>query len=338
MSRVCLYCRAEPERDRWVAGDRYLRPTIRRLVRGAPRMDGIGKVFRNLCAGLDRLGIAYEVNLPFERLAADDRVGVIGRGRAALAGYDRPNPVVAGIGLMTHPSEWPTLCDDYPIAAYLQHSTWANEIYQPYFGDRCRVWPVGIDTDAWRASDAAKSIDCLIYDKIRWCRETIVPQLLDPIRLELQRRGLSFEELRYGAYDEAAYRTALGRCSFMIFLCEHESQGLACQECLASDVPVFAWDQGWCLDPQRVAWEQPNIPATSVPYFDERCGLRFRDLAAFQQHLDEFLDRLRAGSFAPRDYVLDELSLEKCSAHFLDILTDARADGAAPAAAATRRA
>ncbi|HWD58333.1 MAG TPA: hypothetical protein VG308_08655, partial [Stellaceae bacterium] len=146
MSRICLYHRREPERDHWLPGDRYLRPPIRRLVRGKPRVDAIGKVFRNLCTGLDRLGVCYEANLPFDQLERDDRVGVIGQGRAALDGYDRPNPIVAGIGLMTHPSEWPTLCDDYPIAAYLQHSAWANEIYRPYFGDRCRVWPVGIDT------------------------------------------------------------------------------------------------------------------------------------------------------------------------------------------------
>lgn len=323
MSRICLYHRREPERDRWLPGDRYLRPPIRRLVRGKPRADAIGKVFHNLCGGLDRLGVSYEVNLPFDRLEPDDRVGVIGRGRAALDGYDRPIPIVAGIGLMTHPSEWPTLCDDYPIAADLQHSEWANEIYKPYFGERCRVWPVGIDTEAWRpSSEARKTTDCLIYDKIKWRRDVVIPQLLDPIRQELRHRGLSFEELRYGEYDEATYRDVLGRSSFMIFLCEHESQGLAYQECLASGVPVFAWDQGWWLDPQRVAWGQPDVPATSVPYFDERCGRRFRDLGEFQCRFDEFLDLLHGGAFAPRDYVVGTLSLEKCSARFLDILAE----------------
>jgi glycosyltransferase involved in cell wall biosynthesis len=325
VSRVCLYYRLEAERDRWLPGDRYVRPTARRIVHGRPRADAIGKVFRNLCSGLDRLGISYKVNLPFDRLLPDDRIGVIGKGRASLAGYDRPNPIVAGIGLMTHPSEWPSLCEDYPVVAYLQHSEWASEVYKPYFGDRCRVWPVGIDTDNWRPTgDAAKSVDCLIYDKIHWQRELRVKQLLDPIRCALQHRGLSYVELRYGEYDEATYKSALRRCRLMVFLCEHESQGLAYQECLASDVPILAWDHGWYLDPNRLAWGQPDIPATSVPYFDARCGLRFRDAGEFNERLGEFLDLAHSGAFAPRQYVIENLTLEKCSRHFLEILDEAQ--------------
>src|SRR5689334_12938444 len=121
MNRICLYYRREPERNRWVPGDRFVRPLVRRIIRGRPRPGGIDKVFINLCLGLDRLGQHYEVNLPFEQLRDDDRVGVLGVGRYSLVGYDRPNPIVAGIGLMTHPSEWPSLLADYPVAFYLQH-------------------------------------------------------------------------------------------------------------------------------------------------------------------------------------------------------------------------
>src|ERR1700739_1528324 len=115
MSRICLYYRAEPPRDRVVRGDRFIRPWLRRLLRGPARLGGVDKVFANLCLGLDRLGIAYEVNLPFHDLTEGDRVGVLGRGRYALEGYDLPIPIVAGIGLMTHPSEWPDLCELFPI-------------------------------------------------------------------------------------------------------------------------------------------------------------------------------------------------------------------------------
>ncbi|HEY1796211.1 MAG TPA: hypothetical protein VGG57_08825 [Stellaceae bacterium] len=263
------------------------------------------------------------MNLPFARLRPDDRVGVLGRGRHVLAGYDRPNPILAGIALMTHPTEWPTLCDDYPVAAYLQHSDWANAIYVPYFGDRCRIWPVGIDTGSWSPSPKeAKKVDCLVYDKIHWRRDRLVPELLEPVRRELRRRGMSFREVSYGHYDEATYKAALRSASCMIFLCEHESQGIAYQECLASGVPILAWDQGWCLDPDRFAWGQPEIPTTSVPYFDERCGLTFRDAADFPGKLDEFLDGARSGAFAPRDYVLDNLTLERCSARFVELLDE----------------
>src|ERR1700732_5033643 len=128
MSRICLYYRPFPESDRWLPGDRYMRPWLRRLARGKPRPSGVDKVFVNLCLGLDRLDIPYHVNLPFKALNFEDHVGVLGCGRQSLEGYDYPIPIVAGIGLMTYPTEWPSLCDDYPVVFYLQHSEWANDV------------------------------------------------------------------------------------------------------------------------------------------------------------------------------------------------------------------
>ena len=133
-------------------------------------MGGVEKVFVNLCLGLDRLGINYLVNLPFKELRDDDHVGVLGRGRYSLQGYDRTNPIVAGIGLMSHPTEWPDLFEQFPVVRYLQHSEWANDVYRRYYGDRCGIWPVGIDTHSWQPNTNAKDLDILIYDKVHWER------------------------------------------------------------------------------------------------------------------------------------------------------------------------
>ena len=324
MSRTVIYYRTEPERDRWLPGDRFIRPAIRRLMRDRPRPGGLGKVFINLCLGLDRLGIPYQVNPPFKDLREDDRVGVLGRGRYALQGYDRPNPIVAGIGLMTHPSEWPTLCEEYPVIRYLQHSEWTNDIYRPYFGERCVIWPVGIDTRASTPSVAAKDLDVLLYDKVQWNRAHSEQTLIQPVRQGLHRRKLKFAELRYGSYEEADFRALLARSRAMIFLSESESQGLAYQECLSCDVPVIAWDQGWWLDPNRFQWGDPNVRATSVPYFDSRCGDRFRNLEEFEIKFDLFFDRAHRQEFDSRAFILENLTLELCSQRFIDILRPGR--------------
>jgi hypothetical protein len=318
MSRICLYYRNPPEADRWIEGDRYVRFLVRRIIRSKPRLGGVDKVFHNLCLGLDRLGMDYLVNLAFKELKADDRVGVLGRGRVSLLGYDRPNPIVAGIALMTHPSEWPTLCEDYPVQRYLQHSAWANDVYRPYFGDRCGIWPVGIDTEAWRpGADNPKDIDLLIYDKVMWNREIVRPPLYAAIGDFAARKNLAVETVAYGSYSEPEYRSLLGRSRGMIFLCEHESQGLAYQECLSSGVPILAWDQGYCLDPNRFAWGQPNIAATSVPYFDDRCGERFEGLRDFDEKLSIFMEKIDASEYSPRDFVMENLTLRGCAVQFL---------------------
>lgn len=318
-SRLCLYYRVEPQRDRWIPGDRFIRPLVRRMARGRPRLGGVEKVFVNLCLGLDRLQVPYEVNLPFHKLRDDDRVGVLGRGRFSLAGYDRPNPIVAGIGLMTHPSEWPSLCEEYPVVKYLQHSEWATDVYRPYFGEKCATWPVGIDTEKWQAAKAPKECDFLIYDKIYWDRAERERDLLKPIEERLSQRGLKVSRIRYGEYQPNQYLNLLQRSRAMLFLSSHESQGLACQECLATNVPVLAWDQGLCLDPNRFQWGAPVVPASSVPYFDNRCGERFKNLDEFDEKLELFLDRLRTDKFRPRDYILENMTLEKCSTNFLKL-------------------
>lgn len=324
MGRICITYRNEPERDRWLPGDRWIRPVVRRIVRGKPRPGGLDKVFINLRLGLDRIGLKYEVNLPFSRLRPDDLCGVLGIGHHCMDGYPRGRPLVAGIGLMTHPSQWPTLFEDYPVACYLQHSEWTAAVYRRYFGDRCAIWPVGIDTQAWSPEAAAsdKPIDFLLYDKIHWERQTHERELLEPIRQALSRLGKSFESLRYGAYQPGEYRRALWRCRAMIVLSAHESQGIACQEAMSAGVPILAWDPGTCQDPDRFLWGDPVIPTTSVPYFDDRCGRRFADFAGFSRELPVFLDSLKSGSLRPRDYVLENLTVERCSKNFVDILRE----------------
>ena len=59
---------------------------------------------------------------------------------------------------------------------------------------------------------------------------------------------------------------------------------------------------------------------TSVPYWDERCGRRFADAAAFEAGWDEFWDAARGGLLDPRNYILENLTLEKCARRYLDIV------------------
>jgi hypothetical protein len=325
VSRVCLYYRKPPETDRWLPGDRYPRAAVRRLVRGRPRPGGIDRVFLNLCAGLDRLGVSYAVNLPFRELRSDDRVGVLGRGRSCLDGYDRDIPIVAGIGLMTHPSEWPSLCDDYPVATYLQHSEWTRALYVPYFGERCGIWAAGMDEKWWSPDPAhEKTHDILVYDKVSWDRDRWQRELLEPVAAALRARGLRAISIRYGEYSPDEFRDALRGSRAMLFLSPHESQGFAYLEALSTGVPVLAWDPGMWMDPNRFAWGVEHAPATSVPFFDDRCGLRFTSAAQLPSALDALLDGLEANVFRPRDLVLESLTLETSATHFLAHLDAAR--------------
>jgi glycosyltransferase involved in cell wall biosynthesis len=186
-----------------------------------------------------------------------------------------------------------------------------------YDRDALRMWFGGIDLAEWPdAKDQRKDIDVLVYDKIRWKREHYVPNLLHPVLEELSCRKLRFEVVRYGRYTHNEYRKLLGRSRSMIFLCENETQGMAYQEAMACNVPILAWDQGFWLDPNRERWETEAVPATSVPYFSERCGERFIGIDDFAPALDRFVERL--DWYAPRAYVGEKLSLRESAELFME--------------------
>jgi glycosyltransferase involved in cell wall biosynthesis len=318
--RTCIYY-IEVLGDRWFKGDHKWRAPLRRLIRGPDPIGGVKRVFVNLCLGLDRLGHPYEVNLPFAELRPEDRVGIIGRGVECLEGYRQPNPILAGVAVAAHPAECPDLFERFPVARYVVHCEWVKAMYERHYGPRIDLWAVGIDTETWRpGAEQQKSVDFLVYDKVIWERDRVHAAMVEPILAVLRRRGLSFEVIRYGRYKPEDYAAALARARAMLFLCEHETQGLAYQEALSSGVPVLAWDPGLWLDPWRFRYGETVVPATSVPFFDERCGRTFTGYPDFEERLDEFLEALKGGELAPRDYILENLTLEKCARNYLSLL------------------
>ena len=112
----------------------------------------------------------------------------------------------------------------------------------------------------------------------------------------------------------------------IVFVCEHETQGLAYQEAMSSGVPVFAWDEGELVDPELRRYAPADLVVSSVPYFDERCGVRFRR-ADLEERFSAFWEALPA--FRPRDYVCEHLGFETAARRYLE-LYDAVPDGPTP--------
>lgn len=323
MKIIHIYFKKPPQGYKWIPGDRDVTSLIKKLL-GRTKISGLDKVFINLCKGFDELNIIYTKNLPFKKVKPTEPVVILGAGRYALQGYIQSNPIIAGIGLMTHPSEWPSLFADYPIAKYLQHSDWARNVYANYYpADKCDTWPAGIDTEKWLPdSKVTKKYDLLIYNKIMWNEQDINHDLRTPIINKIIQLGLSYKEIVYGHYKEAEYFDLLKQSRAMIFLCEHESQGFACCEALSMDVPVFAWDQGYCLDPNRFEWNDPVMLATSIPFFDNRCGMAFKDYVNFDNIINIFWDKVKARTFNPRAYILENLTLKKSAEKMLEIINN----------------
>jgi hypothetical protein len=310
----------EPEADKWLPGDRYARRLFRPLyakLSGRQATSGFRVWFEALVKALERAG--HEVIVNDEERARrepDYPIGLCGYS-VVLEQNRLPNPAVLGPGLYDHPKLALHLMDDPRYRAYLVTCEWMKELFGRYYGpERLHLWHGAIDTDEWPDTRAhEKNIDVLVYDKIRWNRSRLVPQLLSPLMDALRKRRLRVEVVRYGHYQHHTYRALLERSKGMLFLVESETQGMAYQEALAGNVPVLAWDPGFWLDPKRLQYEVDPVPASSVPYFSDACGVRFTGVEDFEPKLERFLN----GRFEPRAFVQRELSFESSAEKYLRV-------------------
>jgi hypothetical protein len=310
----------EPDPDRWVPGDRWVRRVVRRVVRGRPRMSGQRRVFVNLVAGLDRLGVPYRLNDYAHARRHPEEVACIVGKPFVLDRMAWRNPILFGAAVFSHPSDDPDLLRRLPVERVLVPGEWMRRMFAPHYGaDRVFAWPAGTDTEHWApAPGTQKDVDLLVYAKPLWNPERFDRETLGPALLLAARRGLRTAVLRYGSYHEDEYRDLLARSRAMLFLCPHESQGIAYQQALSCGVPLLAWDPGG-------PWPDPNYyphrvkfgPVSSVPYWDARCGVTFADLGQLEPALDRFWVGVQANSFHPRAYVLDHLTLEGSASAYL---------------------
>ncbi len=266
--KVVLLFYKDFERDSFFKHDRYLkrivRPIYHRLTH-KQKVSGFFVSFQRLVTALRSAGYDVRINdYRYARKHPDHPVGIVGYPHI-LDDWSLPNPALLGPSLYDHPNIVPRLLDDPRYKLYLVLCDWMKDMFGTvYPPERLRLWFAGIDTTEWRdmASDR-KDVDVLVYDKIRWNRETYVPSLLEPIVEQLKRRGLTHEIIRYKQYDHAGYKGLLSRSRSMVFLCEHETQGLAYQEALSANVPILAWENGFWLDPRRPEWEPEPVPSPS---------------------------------------------------------------------------
>lgn len=316
----------EPEEDRWIAFDRYPRKIIRRIVRGRPRPGGHTRVFLNLKAGLQKAGVPFRENdFGYARRHPEEPVGIIGKPHV-IDMMEWKNPILFGAAVMSHPIDDPSLFLRRPVRKVLVPGEWMRKMCEPFWGDKVAAWPVGIDTDRWRASpEIKKEYDYLIYDKVRWDHDRYEKELIEPIREELRKQSLKFSEIRYGYYQEEEFHEAVKKTKAMIFLCEHETQGIAYQQALAMNVPILAWDRGgpW-RDPSYYPDRVEFKPVTSVPYWDEKCGEKFTSLGQFSEQREKIEENIQKNKYQPRAFIIKHLSLERCAKSYVEHLSSIR--------------
>ena len=270
---------------------------------------GPGVVAKNLVKGLSQMeNIEVVTNAP---PAADiELVGVLQQCP------NMPRPTSTGIlwgpNLVVVPSEADILF------MHGQHhvvpSQWVKDLYESFDcvrPEQIHVWPVGVDTEEWSpARDVGtlsnKKKECLLYVKNRSEAD------LHYTKKMLDRYDIKYTVIKYGEYKEEDLKRACDNVDFAVLLTGTESQGLAYMQILSMDVPCYVFNSP--------TWKHKGhtCAASSVPYFDKRCGLITSSMDF--EHFEHFTEGLELKKFSPREFILEKHSLRHSAESYLVLL------------------
>ena len=189
----------------------------------------------------------------------------------------------------------------------IEPSEWVKNKFITKFNlpeDKLAVWPVGIEEFN---NIREPNYDCLIYYKRRDQSE------LDAVKKFLVNNGLSYRMVEYGTYGEDGFKQLVNSAKFCFLINGTESQGIAVQEIMSMGVPIIAWDIKEWLD----QGEAYRVPATSIPYWDERCGEVFFNKDELEDTFSKFYATIN--EYDPKSFIKDNLSFSKTVEQLMEI-------------------
>ena len=202
-----------------------------------------------------------------------------------------------------------------PNSRYNQLSTWTVNSWKNF--DIVKnlnliELPFGVDTDAYCETKPIQERSYVfIYYKSR------NPNELQFVRNILDKQHISYRIFSYTQkYHEQEYLHFLRESKYGIWIGRHESQGFALQEALSSNVPLLVWDVSSMN--QEYGYNYDDIPATAIPYWDERCGEYFHKADEFEEKFKLFVSKL--DSYRPREYIMENLSMAKCEERLIQVV------------------
>jgi hypothetical protein len=171
-------------------------------------------------------------------------------------------------------------------AIYIQPSEWVVKLWKENpICNNIKIMPLsfGVDTEKFNCiNNIQERTKVFVYFKRR--KHTELNYLLN----FLQTKNIEIRLFDYVShYSEKDYINYLQNSNYGIWLDAHESQGFALEEALSCNVPLLVWNITSLNQEQGSNY--PNSPATTIPYWDERCGEYFYNMNEFDDKFNLFL-------------------------------------------------
>jgi hypothetical protein len=200
---------------------------------------------------------------------------------------------------------------------YIQPSDWVCNIWKRY--ECCnnlniKTLPFGVDTETFKNDKLIEKRDKIfIYFKYRF------PTELEYLENFFKNKNIEYIIFYYEkTYKEGQYLSYLKECKYGVFVTSSESQGFALEEALSCNVPLLVWDVRTLND--QTAATLPSYFATSIPYWDNRCGEFFYDKDELEEKHKLFISNL--DKYNPREYILENLTYEKCEEKLIKLINE----------------
>jgi len=188
---------------------------------------------------------------------------------------------------------------------YIQPSEWALKSWTNNGANSIlpiKIFSFPINTIKFKPITKNKRTKVYIYYKRRQPEELLF------IVNFLKQKNIKVEVFDYlNKYPEKKYLKYLQKAKYGIILDAHESQGFAIEEALSCNVPLLVWNVTNMSQEYRSQYTQ--ISASSIPYWDIRCGEFFYNKNEFEDRYNKFIKNL--SSYKPREYILEHLTMKK---------------------------
>ena len=210
--------------------------------------------------------------------------------------------------------------NQYNNAVYIQPSEWAAATWINMKADRVvpiKQFAFPVDTERFKPNIHRELKEkVFIYFKARHPNEIeFVENAL--LSLNTNDDAIDYKIFDYRKqYNETDYISWLKQCKYGIWIGCHESQGFALEEALSCDVPLLVWNVKSMN--QEHGSRYGDIPATSISYWDERCGEYFYKEDEFVETYEKFISKL--STYKPRKFVLENLSVDVCGERFQELI------------------
>ena len=268
-------------------------------------LNGPSKVLKNLLESLDQENIEFcsnEEKYSNNLLLQYDRIGHEKHSKLTLENC------IIGPGFWVFDEYGKFLIEhqDY-YKGLIAPSNWVKDLFVEKFSvpkQKVFVWPVGIED---LSCEKNIEVDCLIYFKRRTENE------LDTVKKFLEKNGLTYKIFNYGSYKQTDFIEQLSKVKFCFLLNGSESQGIAVQEIMSTNTPLFVWDVTEWND----QGEDFKVPCSSIPYWSDECGEVILSEKDLESKFAYFYDRIY--TYTPKNFVEKELSYKSSVDKLLEI-------------------